>query len=68
MGVKGGLEAVVHSIRSYIEEYGHIEELCCFKIDINMLLMSAIERYFSTVFIKSFQISGLGKVVILICW
>ena len=27
VGVKGGLEAAVHSIRSYIEEYGHIKEL-----------------------------------------
>ena len=54
--VKSELEASVHSIRSYIEEYGHIEELCCFNIDIKMVLMNVIERYFSTVFMESFQI------------
>ena len=67
MGVKGGLEAAVHSICSYIEEYGHIEEWCCFKIDIKMLLMSVIERY-SPSSSRVFRFSGLGKVVILMCW
>ena len=67
MGSKGGLEAAVHSMRSYIEGYGHIEEFCCFKIDIKILLMNVIERYSPPSSSRVSRLSDLGRVVISIC-
>jgi len=33
VGVRGGLEAAVHSLRSFITAHGHKEDLCCLKLD-----------------------------------
>ena len=33
VGIRGGLEAAVHTIRSYIDANSDREELCCFKLD-----------------------------------
>ena len=33
VGIRGGLEASVHSLRSYIEENSARHDLCCFKLD-----------------------------------
>ena len=32
VGIRGGLEASVHSLRSYIEENGDKQDRCCFKL------------------------------------
>ena len=56
VGIKGGLEAAIHCLSSFIESHADDRDLCCLKIDFSKILsMSVREGPFSDMYIVNFR-------------
>ena len=55
VGIKGGLEAAIHCLPSFIESHADDQDFCCLKLISQMLSMSVSESPFSDVYILNFR-------------
>ena len=69
VGVKGGLEAAIHSVSTFIENNGHKEDLCYFKIDMRNAFNECHRHvFFEAIRTRTVRLSGLGWMVLLLSW